>query len=1459
MNKLNEQNLNTYEAQQADTGKVFSCFTKGDSGAMPSSPGENYHHHDKSDDDKSDDDKSLQSDSCFDSDTDCSDSDSEQSDTDDMEICDPPLGYEDKDIYKDHEESIIYGSTRGTRVYESLTDRYKVIGFFIEGKFVSTDEMERIIQLENEERTRALDSARSSSLEEIPLAEKHHGATITKIGVRAFWESDFIKMKIDGKKRLSSGDNSVVNLVYDYSRRRSEETKQEKMCIGGIPAKDVAVLIYKSVLFERISDMTDSLGINVPDCFPIDRDYRSKTEKQKHDFNLILTKFFDRLRGKKKVTQQVSIAIKKLLPIPQPENNKKAIAKFNKDNSSRTKDLEKNIDIVKKWLGDEEVSRQTNILNKLSNGMDAEVEDWLNSLTSESPHISSGDMTIINNYIARVDKNFNEIDYIRFDNEPDAQVVKAPVQTKVRSKRDAFLKDCYLTKEQSVSNNIKAKPIVQERRYLSLTKNGFTQNMSSLAMNKYTLSYLMSKWIKSKTDFFEMNEYQNLYYYEIFALANKLMAQTDGNEDEVITQVLSILYKKIGFSNDDAIKKICFDFPYIIQKPYLCREKEGTILTDIQVEFINRLREHILSPESNGILKRLLAWNQSFGGGKTTCTVGVCDSLYNESDVATVIVLPSKETILSFSKLCKNPYYIVRWDDDENFPTLIAPHNKTAPMYKCGKRDKVIKLADHFAYKDMTLAEKLHIITSFNPNKINASELAIKQGKFVIPMTNIRGEDIEPFKYSEWNHDKPVPFDITWHSNKKKFAPPKIFFMDYASAVHAKVNQQHIEGVLGRPLKFIIDECVAAIDAKVGQAQNPMFQTLADLFTDPMDMVILSASLNEEQLRSNKYFENHEITMSRTENDTNSLVQLVVEGLPVNPFNSLDVVNFNKSIEKWNTNCTRCFPPKMLHSILKRFPNDFHKVGFDYLKPHDIRNMKSYLNYVSEMIQAVKEFSDESKQAVIDFTPTYSCDKPSSEDKELILTSGLIHEVVYEKLGDSMVTIDRINSEIEVEKSIKINELAEEKKIYSTSKSKNIDTSGMSLQEKSRYSHEEVQLLKDNIGYLESTIKNEDFDITLTTNLGKVVLSSEWRKTWSQRLSPFQLAVAASGVGSLEYEDEDIYQASRISYPNGVGSAPAKIIHTSKKVVCDIEHCFGLNDKEIKYVSINDPAQVMGIDTVLQGIARACRSKNENPIGTADISRASLKLFNHLGSTSLDTLHATEDMQIVVKRKELWCDIQKKKEEKEKAERDERIKKAKLDKERTERFNAIMKAEEAKWNKVPGNSMTSSEEASDPKPVPVCLTEEELREQFRQNLISNFYTDPSEFDRKRGACRFHFQNGSCAKGRDCDFHHSQTLFDQFGWQRPSNGDQRSDAGDQRPSGGGQRSAGGGQRAAGGGQRANGSCHTFINYGNCNRQGCRFDHTGVAPFGNTTGDVCVHYLRGNCRNGVNCKKYHPVKK
>jgi len=59
----NEQNLNTYEAPQADTGKVFSCFTKGDNGVMPSSPGE-----------------------------------------------------KGKDIYKDLEESIIYGSTQGASV-----------------------------------------------------------------------------------------------------------------------------------------------------------------------------------------------------------------------------------------------------------------------------------------------------------------------------------------------------------------------------------------------------------------------------------------------------------------------------------------------------------------------------------------------------------------------------------------------------------------------------------------------------------------------------------------------------------------------------------------------------------------------------------------------------------------------------------------------------------------------------------------------------------------------------------------------------------------------------------------------------------------------------------------------------------------------------------------------------------------------------------------------------------------------------------------------------------------------------------------------------------------------------------------------------------------------------------------------------------------------------------------------
>ena len=54
-----------------------------------------------------------------------------------------------------------------------------------------------------------------------------------------------------------------------------------------------------------------------------------------------------------------------------------------------------------------------------------------------------------------------------------------------------------------------------------------------------------------------------------------------------------------------------------------------------------------------------------------------------------------------------------------------------------------------------------------------------------------------------------------------------------------------------------------------------------------------------------------------------------------------------------------------------------------------------------------------------------------------------------------------------------------------------------------------------------------------------------------------------------------------------------------------------------------------------------------------------MKLFNHLGSTSLDTLHATEDMQIVVKRKKLWCDIQREEAEREEAEREERKEKDK--------------------------------------------------------------------------------------------------------------------------------------------------------------------------------------------------------
>jgi len=1332
-----------------------------------------------------------------------------------------------------------YVGLRGYKVYDDRSNKYIPVGFIDEkGTFYSENDLRKINQKRNEKSTRIRDEERSKSIHMKDEPTDFSCENVTKSGHNDWNADDFIAMAESSKERnrQSSGSNKLIQSIYDYNEQLSNSSNDSET-ISSTPMHEIKNMISEAKLKALIAK---NIGTGLSD-FPYDK---SCTD---------IKKFLDKKNNVKDLSQGVKMSIKLLLD-GKPKQNQ-AFEKFKTFLNGRDGEM-----LLK--------------LEQSNKTLDEDIKSWLNSF-SEGSTIKSGEKMKIDLIAKQTDSRYKSISSWNFENKK-VTTEKKPVDTNSGGGRLQFVKGSKGSKEPV---EVKSTPKVNNRSIEMFPQvdglENYTNNMAKLYIDKYTLTYLLYIWCESGYDKDDGNKFLRINYYELFLQTKKILDSE--NSSSAISKLLVVLSTRAGFHDDNDLRTIFNEFPHIIQSPYLGRNDKGIHIKDVQKSFIQKLRNHLMTPEPITGLKNLLVWNQSFGGGKTTCTVGTVDSLSRYIDTAVAIVLPSKATVMSFSELCINPYYIVKWNQVDHYPELIAPRDKSCPKYTKGKYSYTIKLCEKFQFEKMTLAEKLHIIMNFKPGA--GSEEALSKANFVIPMTDIHGRKLKDYEYSKEQNDKDRGFEVSWHNGKKEYAPCKIFFMDYASAVHARNSIDDIEKVIGMPLKFIVDECVAAMDTQVNQTYNPMFQTLADLYKIPKDMVLLSASLNKNELQKNRYFAtSHNITMCETENETNSFAQLIVDGKPVSPFNGLKLDTFNQSIDKWTTNCIRCFTPKIVRLILDRFPSEFSDLKFNGPSPKDIISTKSYLEYVKRMTEIVKEFNDESKQALINFVPDFPIER-SGDDKELILTSGNLSQVILSKLKETCVTTDRIEKAIKEREVLLRFEIDEEKKKQSQMKAKR--PQDLSEQEKC-----ELENLRD-IGNLEKISKTQDFSITIETCLGTVTINKCWRDYWLNRLTEEQLAVATCGIAGLEYKDEDTYYASKTTYPNGQYNEPALIRHDSVNIVCDIEHCYGLNDHTIKHVSINDPSQIMGIDTVLQGIARAGRLKNKNPVCTAEISSHTLGLFDFCGSSSLAVLEKEEDVDVIIHKMELQCDINRRKEEIEEKERQERVQKyQEFIKRRDDLERRLKQNQDAKKPSATGGGGVS-EINSNNQPV-VTTIKRGVCKFFRETgyckkgnqcdfshdlvLCQVVSSQPTANDKKyKGICSYFRDRGYCRKGDQCDFSHDLTQSNDDN-ESVSSVSSRSSA-QPRAVGGGYRrnsvaSATTQPRATGGGYRSNPGesakiCEVFFGLKGRDMKckfgdNCKHSHVAIAPNGQRTSQLCIHFRNGNCNLGSRCPRYHHTK-
>ena len=997
----------------------------------------------------------------------------------------------------------------------------------------------------------------------------------------------------------------------------------------------------------------------------------------------------------------------------------------------------------------------------------------------------------------------------------------------------------------------------------------FKKGLSKLKINSVLLCYLMHRWSMCSFDRDHFDEYLEVCYLEIFMLGKKYLARETG----FIRDLIQHFFDNIGFDDYYCHSMITNKYQYIVQKQMLERESTSIKMHDEQIEFVNNLRKEIeMFSRGPTDKKRLHFCGSTFGGGKTSMATAVADHLSNRLENVTIcIVLPSKQLVLDFTKHLTSPFYILRWSE-KDFPEIIAPHDNVAPMYTETKfnnkqSSRVFKYADQLRNMDIPLVEKMKMIQDFNPSSFNDPTIQEKERLWVnntclkniikanleIPRTGIDGSTLEPHPYSTYKEfdgqkiaeDKSNTVKkASWHQGRERYKSPKILFCDIGSAVHLNNNLDGWKSEFGKDVYFIIDECVACCDTNVDPEYNRMMKAFTEFYSNPpKSLTIMSASLTSEDVRSNYYFRDFEHIESSPIKGTNSFAQLQINGKPVNPFNGLDLEGFNESISHWNSNCNRCFTPQMIWAIFNRFNKQFIEHGIEEITSNDLSNPIKFLDLVDRIIEATKRFDDRYKKDLIRFIPNFRIDMPTSDDKKLIIASGKLDEVVMKALGDTAITRAKIEEEVQNEKRRRTIDLKDLKKKLDSNTSKISSGRNLTEQQKAERSVDAIEDAKNEIHYLEKCISSEEFDITLETSLGKITLSHGWRTEWlspkqKDKFGDKQISLSTCGIKGLRFprsedgeENNIVFWASRTSYPHGLHrpELAARIDTVTNNVVVDISHMYGLNDHSIRYVKIDDPEQILGIDTLLQGIARACRSKEKNPIAVAEINWNILNLFKFNGNSSLLRLHEYRQGENFIVEKQKFCDLAR--EDRVRREEESRLRSIRIQEER-ERERAYQQAKLAREN-AERESRIARE-----------------NEERQSRLATMSWSDVSRGDQGM-------------KQPQLQAVVTETTSSEDGWVQAQRVARSSASSMTSQNNGATRDR---SSNRGNGYRGNRPppCKWFFGLmpgqkGRGCRHGdqCRFSHSAVAPNGSSTTRICFRYMNGTC-NSPNCNMYHPQK-
>jgi hypothetical protein len=584
-------------------------------------------------------------------------------------------------------------------------------------------------------------------------------------------------------------------------------------------------------------------------------------------------------------------------------------------------------------------------------------------------------------------------------------------------------------------------------------------------------------------------------------------------------------YKNYIVNGDDMLKTYYFNTAGMgAGKTSICAIASSTFVNEANQEIYNHKVELTINENDLNLGKRI----RHFNLGKR---------------IIQLFIVPSKQVLISFGRNTAN--YVSTWFYNNDQINVMF---KYTPQYRKGKNGKV-----YFQYTKEVNELDIPIVDKFI-NVVLWDKLHRK------PLFNKRGDNL-------------------WIGGYDYFKPPSVIFCDPKGAEELINNKFDFEHKLGWYFLPVVDEWVATADCNIKNEDNHYLKSIKSIIYSNIKLqFLISASVNQNEILNNEYFNQYNLLFSPIVPTTNSLTEMYTyKNELVHPFSKVNFENINEAIDSWDFTVYRCITPKVLI--------EYCKIINYNIKYNDITNINNYINLVTQILNIIKNSDEEIKKQICNLKLVNNNIHNLEDSKTLYLTSSNISEEILRYIQPKLNKNTVLNKVEEYKNNIiqEINELKNEITYSKINKQKSNDGS--------------VDEINQKIFDLEKLLESDDQSYFFSSSFGNTTVDKKWIDKWINILNDDQLTVVLSGY-DLSFNDRTLDEAVK------------DVICEPKQIIDTISSMYGRNDPSVKNVVINDKKKILGFKTIMQAFARAGRSGKYDCVVTTRFNEFLLKKFN---------------------------------------------------------------------------------------------------------------------------------------------------------------------------------------------------------------------------------------------------------